>query len=218
MKTAIECLLCVVAFCFLSILQSSAQDKTPLSDKFPRRAITPSLSGQPLSNRAPRYTIPGKRASQYAAEDWGKVIDSTWGPGQSAADQLNVFDTFWSIIDQQWPGFPNLPLNWDSLRTVYRSQIGSGLSRGRFYALMSRMWLALTEVHSFVTDTKVDYAFGGGLGSNSFQYRPGVPLLLIGTGRLDVLGAAVTPMPDSSGLVYRVAPGNPLGLEPGDLV
>lgn len=33
-----------------------------------------------------------------------------------------------------------------------------------------------------------------------------------------MLGAAVTPLPDSTNLVYRVAPGNPLGLEPGDLL
>jgi hypothetical protein len=64
-----------------------------LPDKFPKRAFTPSLSDQSPSNRAPRYSIPGKRASQYTADDWGRVIDSTWGPGQSAVDQLNVFDS-----------------------------------------------------------------------------------------------------------------------------
>ncbi|HTY39325.1 MAG TPA: S41 family peptidase [Bacteroidota bacterium] len=161
-----------------------------------------------------RYRISGKRASQYTKEDWGKVIDSTWGPGQTAAAQLNVFDTFWSTIDKQWAGFPNLALNWDSMRTVYRPQIGTGLSRGRFYALMSRMSMALLEQHTFITDDTVESVFG----SSTLQYRSGVPLLIIGTGSLDLLGAAVTPMPDSSGLVYRVAPGNPLGLAPGDIV
>ena len=216
MKPTIGFLLCIAAFCLLA-MRSSAQDKPLLPDKFPKRAFTPSLSDQSPSNRAPRYSIPGKRASQYAADDWGRVIDSTWGPGQSAVDQLNVFDTFWGAVDRQWAGFPNLSINWDSLRTVYRPQIGSGLSRGRFSGLMTRMWLALQEMHTSVTDEIVDTTFGG---SPDFiwQYKRGVPLLVIGTSWWDLLGAPVTPMPDSSGLVYRVASGNPLGLEPGDLV
>ena len=214
MKTAIGFLLCIVSFCFLPTMPSSAQDKALRPDKFPKPLFTPYVLDQPLSDRAPRYRFPGKKASQYTAEDWGKLIDSTWGPGQTAAEQLNVFDTFWSLIDQRWAGFPNLPLNWDSLLAVYRPQIGSGLSRGRFYALMSRMWLALAEPHTYISDAHVDWTFG----SNSFQYRRGVPLLCIGEKGLDLLGAPVTPMPDSSSLVYRIAPGNPLGLEPGDLV
>jgi len=221
MKTTIGFLLCFLALFFLPIRQSSAQDKTLLPDKLPRRAITPSLSGQPLINRATPFRIAGKKASQYTAEDWGKVIDSTWGAGQSAADQLNVFDTFWNSVDQQWAGFPNLPLNWDSLRTVYRPQIGSGLSRGRFYALMSGMWLVLLEHHTYIRDVALESIFGNAVTAQSlvyFHYRSGIPLLRIGTGWLDQLGAPVTSMPDSSALVYRVAPGNPLGLEPGDLV
>jgi len=167
------------------------------------------------------YRIAGKRASQYTAEDWGRVIDSTWGAGQPAAGQLIVFDNFWTNIDQQWAGFPNLPLNWDSVRTFYRSQIGSGLSRGRFYALMSRIWLALLEHHSFIFDSRVDTIYGPDPVFQidaSWHYKRGVPLLVIGSGWWDLLGAPVTVMPDSSGLVYRAAPGNPLGLEPGDLV
>lgn len=211
MKRIIGFLLCIVSFCFLPIPQSSGQDKTFPPGKSPKRAFTPSLSDQSPSTRAPSYTIPGKRASQYTAEDWGKVIDSTWGPGQGATTQLQIFDTFWNMIDQQWSGFPNLPVNWDSIRTVYRPQIGSGLSRGRFLSLMSRMWLALMEHHTWIVDDKVESIFNQG-------YKSGIPLLCINTGYLDLLGAAVTPMPDSSGLVYRVELGNPLGLAPGDLV
>ena len=128
MKTAIGFLLCIVAFCFLPTIRVGAQDRTLPLDKFPKPLFAPYVLDQPLSDLAPRYRIPGKKASQYTAEDWGKLIDSTWGPGQGATAQLNVFDTFWSMIDQQWAGFPNLPINWDSLRTVYRPQIGSGLS------------------------------------------------------------------------------------------
>jgi hypothetical protein len=164
--------------------------------------------------------IPGKRASQYSPTDWGALIDSTWGPGQSATAQLYVFDTFWNAIDQQWGAFPNLPPNlWDSLRSVYRPQIGSGLSRGRFYALMSRMRLGLMELHTRVIDWRVDTTLGWEWnGDSTFHYRPGVPLLITGTSQGNIFGAAVTPLPDSTNLVYRAAPSNPLGLVPGDLV
>ena len=210
MRTAIVFLLCIVALCFLPIMSSSAQDK------FPKPAFRSSLPGQTLSNRALQYKIAGKRASQYTAQDWGQVIDSTWGPGQTAAEQLNVFDTFWDHVDQWWSGFPNISLNWDSMRTVYRPQIGSGLSRGRFAALMDRMWLSLLEHHTYIVDEGVYSTFA--YPPQEFTYKKGVPLLVMGNGFLDVLGAAVTPMPDSSNLVYRVVPGNPLGLEPGDLI
>jgi hypothetical protein len=215
MKATIGSLLCVVAFCFLTMSQLSAQDKILPPDKIsPRHAITLTPAAQPLLSRMTPFTITGKKASGYTAQDWGRVIDSTWGSGQSATDQLNVFDAFWSTVDQQWAGFPNLPLNWDSVRNVYRSQIGSGLSRGRFYALMSRIWLALMEYHTFIYDAKVDTIFG----TRTWHYKSGVPLVCIGTGSWDLIGAPVTPTPDSSGLVYRVAPANPLGLKPGDLI
>ncbi len=142
------------------------------------------------------------------------LIDSTWGAGQPASEQRYVFDTFWNKIDQEWAGFPNLDLNWDSLANLYRPQIGSGLSRGRFYGLMSRMWTSLTELHTYISDPKVNLAFN----DNPFQYRRGVPLLCMAPVRGSLLGAAVTPLPDSTNLVFRAAPGNPLGLEPGDLI
>jgi hypothetical protein len=217
MKTAIMFLVFVGAFCFVLILRSSAQDKSRLPDRFSKGTVTSNLPNQSLFNRTTPFRITGKRASQYSAADWGKVIDSTWGAGQPVAEQLNVFDTFWNLVSQQWAGFPNLTSGcsyWDSVRNVYRPQIGAGLTRGRFYALMSRMWLSLSELHTYIYDGNVDQD----LGNPSPKYRKGVPLLNIGPWLTSLLGAAVTPLPDSTNLVYRVAPDNPLHLEPGDLV
>jgi hypothetical protein len=206
---------CLMACCFLPITQARAQENNLVPKKFWRPVFTPYVPGLQLPDHSIGYTIPGKRASQYTAEDWGKVIDSTWGQGQGAAEQIQIFDTFWNLIDQRWSGFPNLPIKWDSLRTVYKAQIDSGLSRGRFLALMSRMWMALLEHHTYIIDNNVESIFGT---PTYLNYKSGVPLLCINTGFLSLLGAAITPTPDSSGLVYRVTPGNPLGLVPGDLV
>jgi len=219
MKTTSGLLVCVSVLCFFPIMRSSAQGNAVMSDKFPTPSLAPHRSTRPAFFPAPRYTIPGKRASQYTANDWGEVIDSTWGVGQGATAQQQIFDTFWSLIDQQWSGFPNLSVSWDSIRTLYRPQIGPGLSRGRFFALMSRMTLELLEHHTYIYDNSVESVFGAlNYDANSFHYRSGVPLIWFGTSWLDQLGAPVTPMPDSSGLVYRSDPKNPLGLEPGDLI
>jgi hypothetical protein len=198
-----------------------AQQELPVPGRFDRPVFTSSVSPQPRAERPVRYKIPGKRASQYTPEDWGALIDSTWGPGQDSANQVQVFDTFWNLIDRWWACFPNMPPNiWDSLRNEYRPQIGSGLSRGRFYGLMSRMRLGIMELHTRVIDWRVDTTYGWeGWGyPSTFHYRPGVPLLITGTYQPNIFGAAVTPLPDSTNLVYRAAPGNPLGLVPGDLV
>jgi hypothetical protein len=219
MKTGQAFLFSVLGLFLLLSQPAGAQVKSVWKDIHPNKSATAGpLQAQTVIPSW--YRIPGKKASQYTAEDWGTIIDSTWGPGQTLGDQLTVFTTFWSGVDRQWAGFPNLGLNWDSLQNVYRPQIGTGLSRGRFYALMSRMWLALSELHSYIMDLKVDTVFGswGSLGLDGFQYKRGIPLLIVGAALKTKLGAALTPMPDSSNLVYRALPGNPLGLEPGDLV
>jgi hypothetical protein len=217
MKSSAGVLLSIAGLCVLLHLPIVAQQQPDESKFFLKHLVVSSEAVQSTPAHSRAYRIPGKRASQYTREDWSTVIDSTWGPGQPAAEQLQVFDSFSNLVRQYWAGFPNLAPNcswWDSVRNVYRPQIGSGLSRGRFYALMSRMWMALSELHSYIYDPKVDQAFG----STSFKYRPGVPLLNIGPYLTSLLGAAVTPLPDSTNLVYRVAPDNPLHLEAGDLI
>jgi len=79
---------------------------------------------------------------------------------------------------------------------------------------MSRMWLALSELHTYIYDPVVDKTFGDA----TFTYRRGVPLLITGPYLPSLIGAAVTPLPDSTNVVYSVGPDNPLQLERGDLV
>jgi hypothetical protein len=69
--------------------------------------------------------------------------------------------------------------------------------------------MALREGHTKVYDIEV----------YNTQMNPGVPLLYVGGwGNNDHFGAALTPLPDSSALVYNVADNHPLGLVPGDVV
>jgi hypothetical protein len=124
-------------------------------------------------------------------------------------EKLAIFDSFWNTIDDSFACFNNLTVNWDSLRTVYRAEVEDTVSRGRFAAIMNHLAMALREGHTIVTDVGVTFT----------QLLPGVPLWVIGAWYRDGhFGAGLTPLPDSSLLVYRVVNDHPLGLEPGDVV
>jgi len=151
-----------------------------------------------------------KSPGTYSAEDWQGAIDQTWGQGLPTATKLAIFDTFWTTIDRQFACFQGIDVDWDALRAEYRSEIETGVSRGRFAAIMNHISLALVESHTWARDAVV----------NSGTYpRPGVPLLHVG-GWLgnSHFGACLTPLPDKSLLVYDVADNHPLGLQPGDRV
>jgi hypothetical protein len=157
---------------------------------------------------APPSWIP-KQPGHYTLTDWRRVIDSTWGPGLPVDEKLAIFDLFWNTIDDSFACFNNLTVNWDSLRTVYRAEIEDTVSRGRFAAIMSHLAMALREGHTTVYD----------MGVNSTRLLPGVPLWVVGGWNfVSRFGAGLTPLPDSSLLVYRVVDDHPLGLEPGDVV
>jgi hypothetical protein len=165
--------------------------------------------GEPAVNTSPPPHWVPKQPLHYDSTDWQRVIDSTWGPGLSIPEKLAVFDSFWGTVDAKFACFNNLIVNWDSLRTLYRREIEDTVSRGRFAAIMNHLAMALREGHTYVVD--------GGV--NGTALLPGVPLWAVAAWR-DVghFGAALTPLPDSSLLVYRVADSHPLGLERGDVV
>lgn len=151
-----------------------------------------------------------KALGHYSASDWAAAIDSAWGAGLPTADKLNIFDTFWNAIDQKFACFQDLDVNWDSLRTVYRTEVATGVSRGRFAAIMNHLSLALRESHTSCVDRTVSWFT---------SLDPGVPLLVVGGwGLNNHFGACLTPLPDGSLLVYKSILGHPLGLVRGDVV
>jgi hypothetical protein len=151
-----------------------------------------------------------KAPGHYSPADWRAAIDAAWGTGLPTADKLNIFNTFWNNIDQDFACFQDLDVNWDSLRTVYQDEIALGVSRGRFAAIMNHLSLALRESHTYCDDKTVNWYT---------SLDPGVPLLVIGgRGLNNHFGACLTPLSDGSLLVYKSIPGHPLGLVRGDVV
>lgn len=163
--------------------------------------------------RIPKTFIPphiNKAPGHYTVQDWRAVIDSTWHEGQPTEEKLQIFDIFWNTINNKFACFQDLDVNWDSQRSLYRTEVANGVSRGRFAAIMNYLALSLKEAHTEIMNLPVNL---------NTALRPGVPLLIVGGwGDNGHFGAGLTPLPDSSLLVYKAVPDHPLGLELGDIV
>lgn len=96
-----------------------------------------------------------KKRSEYSREDWQALIDARWGEGLPTEKKLEIFDDFWKRIDEKYSCFPNSEVNWDTLRQKYRPEIETGVSRGRFFTILSHMSVSMQEGHLMVSDTSV---------------------------------------------------------------
>ncbi len=151
-----------------------------------------------------------KLLGHYSRADWQTLIDSVWGPGLPTSQKLEIFDTAWDTINATYGAFQNLDVNIDSLRDLYRPEIENGVSRGRFAGIMSHFSLAMKECHTVILDVPVSWGT---------QVTPGVPLFVIGPWyNNERFGASLTPLPDSSLLVYRALDNHQLGIVEGDIV
>jgi hypothetical protein len=144
--------------------------------------------------------------------NWQAIIDSTWGPGLSLANKLQIFDSYTSHLHDEFDGFLSLGMDWsdwDSLKNHYQSQINDSTSRGGFSAIMSQLANALRDAHTRAVDTGVTWT----------PLNPGVPLLVLSAyTTIEHFGAVITALPDSTLLVLRTVPNHPLGLQPGDII
>ncbi len=143
--------------------------------------------------------------------DWAAVIDSTWGPSDlTASERIQIFDDFWNAVDAEFACFQGLATDWDALYAEYYPEISTDpISKGRFAAIMMHLSAALKESHTRALDVDVMWTAAD----------PGVPLLYPSAwGHVGHFGAALTPLPDDSLLVYNADPAHPLGLTPGDIV
>ena len=151
----------------------------------------------------------GKKTVDFTAQDWLNVIDTRWGAGLSIEDNLKIFDIWWRAVDEKSGVFTNADIDIDAIRDRYRPEIEAGVSRGRFAAIMNHFGYQLQDLHTYIWDTPV---------RNSALVK-GVPMLVIGQyGVNRRFGAVLSPLPDSTLVVYRSKPNHPLGLVPGDVV
>lgn len=151
-----------------------------------------------------------KKIGHYSKENWQEVIDSVWGNGLPTSQKIKIFDTALDTLNAKYGAFQNLEVNIDSLRDLYRPEIKNGVSRGRFAAIMNYLSFAFKECHTTIFDIPVNWGT---------QITPGIPLFVIGPWyNNERFGASLTPLPDSSLLVYRSLPNHNLGLVAGDII
>jgi hypothetical protein len=175
-----------------------------------KQPFIPVLERELKSTELFKPPIINKKTGHYSKSDWQALIDSVWGPGLPTSQKLEIFDTAWDTINARYGAFQNLDVNIDSLRNLYRPEIESGVSRGRFAAIMNHFSLAMKECHTVIMDVPVNWGT---------PITPGIPLFVIGPWyNNERFGASLTPLPDSSLLVYRALPNHTLGLVAGDIV
>lgn len=151
----------------------------------------------------------GKSPTQFSVSEWHDVIDATWGEGVSTDDKVKLFDRWWKAVNIRYGGFHNSDVDIVALRDKYRPEIEGGVSRGRFAGIMSHFTYQLNELHTYLIDVPV----------RNTPMNKGVPLFVVGQwGTNRHFGAVLTPLPDSSLLVYNALSNHPIGLQPGDLV
>jgi len=167
-------------------------------------------SSDPVASAAFSWTDTyGQSPANFSPGGWGAIIDAQWGVGLPTATKLQIFDQWWEEIDLRFGMFHNLEFDIFAFRDQYRPEIAAGVSRGRFAAIMSHFGYRLKDLHTYIYDIPVRFT----------TLNKGTPLLVIGQwGTNRHFGALLTPLPDSTLLVYRTVPNHPIGLEPGDLV
>jgi len=154
--------------------------------------------------------LPYTEIGKHTVEEWREIIDDYWGTGAETSEKVRIFDTAWDNLDQDYGAYMNLEVDMRALRRRYRQEIRDGVSRGRFAAIMNHLSLAMNDAHTVIMNGPVSW---------NTQVQIGTPLFVVGGwGDNSYFGAALTPMPDGSLLVYRSLPNHVLGLEPGDLV
>nr|NQU91151.1 hypothetical protein [Bacteroidota bacterium] len=151
-----------------------------------------------------------KKPGHYTREDWAEAIDATWGEGLPTAEKLLIFDKAIDTLDREFGAYFNVNINLDSVIALYRPEIENGVSRGRFAAIMNYISLYMQDTHTMLMDMPVNWGT---------EWNPGVPLFVIGGFASNAhFGACLTPLPDSSLLVYRALDNHQLGIETGDIV
>lgn len=160
-------------------------------------------------------TYPQPQLGKHTVTEWRHIIDTTWGIGSTTIEKLQIFDAFWNTIDQSYAGFQGIQDNWEQMRS-YRDTVALGVSRGKFAGILDNLVQSLHDGHVYMMDR----------GVAATPLNAGVPLLysvgnelpLYNWGAASHFGAALTPLPDSTLLVYAAVTNHPIGLVPGDVI
>ncbi|MDH3890510.1 MAG: PKD domain-containing protein [candidate division Zixibacteria bacterium] len=212
---------CIIAVLMLLPTEGNTQTtridwpSSPANTPFWRPTSTEQLDQLPAWLQAqykPKQPPPNhmsKTPGHYTRDDWAAAIDYTWGSGEPAEIKEFVWAEYWGITDSLYACWQDIDDDWDSIQVSALNELASGVSRGRFAAMLTYASMALMESHSRCFDYNLALT----------QPLPGVPIMTIGDwGSSTHFGASLTPLEDSTLLVYQTTPAHVLTLVPGDRV
>jgi hypothetical protein len=145
-----------------------------------------------------------------------------WGeaPGE-AEDRQATFDEVWDAIDQAFPGFAGLELDWDAFRRTYRQRIGEAQSYGDYAAILTQMGYVLKEHHAYIVPGRWAEAERSRFW-HAITERVTIPALVLrrgnGTTATSTIGACLTVTLEDELIVDGIWEGspNPYLLQVGD--
>lgn len=159
-----------------------------------------------------RTQVTAKPTGQFSTINWKAAIDAYWGPGLPGSTKSSLFVQWWNLVQANSTGFHNSDTTiWDSVWARYSPAAVNydTVSRGWFAGIMGHSGLGQRDIHLEATDQTVAFSFPAS----------GTPIMYVGgSGDVTHFGAALTPLPDSSLLVYDAVFPHPLGLVRGDVV
>jgi hypothetical protein len=142
-------------------------------------------------------------------DDPSDAIDEFWGAAPDTTTRLAVFDEIWEALASGYAAFAVKDVNWDAVGESYRSKVEQAESYGRFFQLLSEMLgEELQDGHTWIFSEKVCF-------ESDLASRPPIFRLNMHS---STLGVCANPLDDGRLVVYRVAPNNPAGLAPGDVI
>jgi hypothetical protein len=181
--------------------QSDPQQSIPRSDVWPLKPKA--------TLHAPRLSPLSAHPSFYDRKaEWPSIIRQFWGPGEDSAGKLTTFNLYQSYARAYNSTFLWNPVNWDSLASALRSRITESIGCGEFSRILNDLAFGLRDAHAYAYDNAM----------LTTPLNPGTPILADGSGFIQHSGVGLTPLADSTLLVYKVAPNHPLGLVPGDII
>jgi hypothetical protein len=137
------------------------------------------------------------------------MIDAVWGPGLPGPVQQGIMLGWMTKLEQEFACFINHDVDVQGNFLEFLPEVGSGVSKGRFHAIMTHLTMQLQNGHTSFSDREVSWT----------QPEPGVPLL-VGHQYMTtyLFGACLTTDDEGNAWVYEVVDNHPLGLEVGDII
>lgn len=202
MKTSIRLFIIIISL-QISALPQELKDPFETHKQFLMRPL------QTKQNSFAKTEAVKPPLGHYQDRDWEQAMEDEWGEGLPLNIKIDLLTSFYQRIDAEYPAFFNLDIDWSGLYNKYFNEIFVGANRGRFFGMISQMNLALLDDHTALIDVAVAL--------DTLEF--GLPLLMPnGYWNCAHFGAGLTPLPDSTLLVYKVVPDHPLGLKVGDII